>query len=161
PANGSALPSWLNLSSSGVLSATQVPNTAITSQFTVRVTDSVGISASLPLTITIPNIALTVTTTTLPSAEQTQASYTATLAAQGGSGTYSWKLASGSLPAGLNLASNGSISGSPAANATTQTFTVQATDTANSASTGTSQPLTITVTPQVAIVAPAPAGLVA
>src|SRR5262249_14777283 len=134
-ANGSTLPTWLNLSN-GVLSATQVPSTATTSQFTVRVTDSVGISASLPLTITVPNIALTITTTSLPSAEQTQASYIATLAAQGGSGSYSWKLASGTLPAGLNLASNGSISGSPAANATTQTFTVQATDTANSASTG-------------------------
>src|SRR5262249_42080565 len=140
---------------------TQVPSTATTSQFTVRVTDSVGISASLPLTITVPNIALTITTTSLPSAEQTQASYSATLAAQGGSGSYSWKLASGTLPAGLNLASSGSISGSPAANATTQTFTVQATDTANSASTGTSQPLTIAIIPALAIVPPAPAGLVA
>src|SRR5262249_59946568 len=102
-----------------------------------------------------------IVTLSLPSAEQTQASYSASLTAQGGSGTYSWTPVSGSLPTGLNLAANGSISGSPAANATTQTFTVQVTDSADSANTSTSQPLTITINPQVAITPPSPASLAA
>jgi len=155
-ANGSTLPSWLILSSGGVLSATQVPTTANTAQFTVKVTDSANVTASLQLTVTV---AVKIVSTTLPSAEQTQAAYTATLAAQGGSGTYSWTVASGTLPAGLNLAANGSISGSPQAGATTQTFTVQASDTANPANTSTSQPLTLSINSKVAIAEPSPASL--
>src|SRR5262249_24959066 len=52
-ANGSTLPSWLSLSSGGILSATQVPTNANTAQFTVQVTDSVNVVASLPLTVTV------------------------------------------------------------------------------------------------------------
>src|SRR5262249_50573168 len=155
-ANGSTLPSWLSLSTSGTLSATQVPTTGNTAQFTVRVTDSANVTASLQLTLTV---AVKIVTANLPSAEQTQAAYTATLSAQGGSGTYSWTVASGTLPAGLNLAANGSISGSPQAGATTQTFTVQASDTANPANTSTSQPLTLSINPKVAIAEPSAASL--
>src|SRR5262249_3400587 len=156
-ANGSPLPPWLTFNN-GVLSATQVPTSANTAHFTVQVTDSANVVSSLPLTVTVP---VKIVTLSLPSAEQTQASYSASLTAQGGSGTYSWTPVSGSLPTGLNLAANGSISGSPAANATTQTFTVQVTDSADSANTSTSQPLTITINPQVAITPPSPASLAA
>jgi hypothetical protein len=40
-------------------------------------------------------------------------SYTFTLTASGGTGTQTWDLASGSLPIGLNLSSNGAITGTP------------------------------------------------
>jgi hypothetical protein len=154
-ANGSILPVWLSLSPGGVLSATSVPTSAIDSQFTVKVTDGANVTASLPLTLTVP---IKITTASLPAAEQTQASYSAALAAQGGSGTYSFTISTGSLPAGLTLAANGSISGTPAANAATQMFTVQATDTANAIAT---QQFTISINPQVAIVAPSPQSLTA
>lgn len=77
---------------------------------------------------------LSVTTTSLASATVGTA-YTASLAASGGSGTgYSWKVSSGSLPAGLSLATGGSISGTPTT-AGTANFTVQVTDSASDTAT--------------------------
>jgi Putative Ig domain/Abnormal spindle-like microcephaly-assoc'd, ASPM-SPD-2-Hydin len=56
---------------------------------------------------------LQISTTALP-AGQVQSTYTASLAASGGTAPYSWSLSSGSLPSGLSLsASSGTISGSP------------------------------------------------
>jgi hypothetical protein len=49
------------------------------------------------------------------------------LAATGGSGTYTWTVGGGALPAGLTLSSNGSVYGDPAV-AGTFNFTVQVTD---------------------------------
>ena len=58
--------------------------------------------------------------------------YTTSLAATGGTGTYTWTITSGALPPGLNW-SNGTISGTPtaAAVAGTYSFTAQAADTQN------------------------------
>jgi hypothetical protein len=53
--------------------------------------------------------------------------YSATLEATGGTAPYSWTVISGSLPAGLNLASNGVITGTPTAQGTAG-FTVQVVD---------------------------------
>ena len=56
-------------------------------------------------------------------------SYNQTLAAEGGVEPYHWQVAAGSLPSGLNLnSSTGAITGQPAANYGTATFTVQASD---------------------------------
>lgn len=49
------------------------------------------------------------------------------LLASGGSAPYTWSVASGALPAGLTLASDGTLSGTPATTGTAS-FTVQATD---------------------------------
>ena len=59
-----------------------------------------------------------VTTTSLPSGAAGSA-YSGTLLATGGDGSYTWTLASGSapLPAGLGLATNGDITGTPSASA--------------------------------------------
>jgi hypothetical protein len=81
-------------------------------------------------------------TTTVPTATATQA-YADTLQASGGSGTYVWSVASGALPSGLTLAATGVISGTPSA-AGTASFTVQASDAANPASSA-SQALTMAV----------------
>jgi hypothetical protein len=53
--------------------------------------------------------------------------FSATLAATGGSGTYTWSVSSGTLPAGLTLSSAGLITGTPTA-AGLSNFTVQAAD---------------------------------
>lgn len=67
-----------------------------------------------------------VTTTTLPLAQATVA-YTANVQASGGTSPYAWTLVSGTLPAGLTLASDGTISGTPTADAA-YSFRVRVTD---------------------------------
>jgi hypothetical protein len=80
--------------------------------------------------------------------------YSATLKASGGTTPYSWKIASGSLPAGLSLsASSGAISGKPSSSGTS-TFTAEVTDASSSTAKKSfsvavaegTQPLTITTT---------------
>ncbi len=60
-------------------------------------------------------------------------SYSQTLAASGGSGTYTFTITSGSLPAGLTLGSGGSITGTPTT-AGTVSFTAQVSDSAQATS---------------------------
>ena len=93
--------------------------------FTVRVTDAASQSATRALTVQV-GAALTVTTTSLPSATIGSA-YNSQLSASGGTTPYSWTITSGTLPAGLSLGSGGLISGTPTA-AGSSTFIVQVTD---------------------------------
>ena len=82
-----------------------------------------------------------ITTTSLP-AGITGQPYSATLAATGGTGPYTWSISTGSLPSGLTLnSSTGVISGTPASPPGTASFTVQVTDANSSTAT---QPLSIT-----------------
>jgi len=61
--------------------------------------------------------------------------YSASLSAVGGSGSgYSWTVSSGTLPAGLSLAANGTISGTPSISGTFA-FTAQVTDSASDTAT--------------------------
>lgn len=83
---------------------------------------------------------LTITTSSLPDGNVGVA-YSQNLVAIGGTPAYSWSLFSGSLPPGLNLASNGTISGDPTT-AGTYNFTVQVTDQVPDTDT---QPLSITI----------------
>jgi hypothetical protein len=69
---------------------------------------------------------LVITTTALPAGGQS-APYSFQIAASGGVLPYTWTLLSGTLPAGLSLASNGQIAGTPTTLQTTN-FTVQVTD---------------------------------
>ncbi len=85
--------------------------------------------------------ALAVGTSSLPKAGVTIA-YSQTLSVSGGSAPYTWAVTSGTLPAGLTLASStGVISGTPTT-AGISTFTVQVTDNIGGTST---QSLSITV----------------
>jgi hypothetical protein len=94
-------------------------------------------------TIGVGPIALAVQTTTLPAGEVEQ-TYGANLTAIGGSGSYSWSVVGGALPAGLTLdAVTGAISGTPTADGISS-FTVQVQDGALSTAT---QALSITVDP--------------
>ncbi|HTQ50836.1 MAG TPA: N,N-dimethylformamidase beta subunit family domain-containing protein, partial [Candidatus Acidoferrales bacterium] len=87
---------------------------------------------------------LSITTSSLPGGIQ-NAAYATTLAASGGTTPYTWAIASGSLPPGLNLNTNsGAITGTPGSIGT-YSFTVQASDASQPAQMAT-QPLSITVT---------------
>ena len=135
-AAGSTLPAGLTLSSSGTISGT--PTAPGTSNFSVKVTDASSgnegtCSQTLQLSITIKPAALTITTTSLPSG-LVGAAYSASLAASGGSGTITWSVTAGSLPAGLTLNASGSISGTPTT-ALPYSFTVTATDSGTPAQT--------------------------
>jgi uncharacterized repeat protein (TIGR03803 family) len=70
--------------------------------------------------------ALTVTTTSLPSGSVGTA-YSQMLNASGGQPPYVWTNIAGTLPSGLTLATNGSLSGTPTGNGTFN-FVVQVTD---------------------------------
>ncbi len=127
-----ALPAGLRLvASSGVING--VPAVSGTFSFTVSVSDSSNPvqtqTAAISITIAAAPVSdppLAVTTASL-AAGTVNASYTATLAASGGTSPYAWALASGTLPAGLTLSSGGVISGTPTASGTSS-FTVRVTD---------------------------------
>ena len=73
-------------------------------------------------------VPLPITTSSLPDAS-IGVPYSATLQATGGTPPFSWKVVTGSLPAGLTLNKNsGTISGTPSSTATTSTFKVKVKD---------------------------------
>src|SRR5438105_7162104 len=76
--------------------------------------------------------ALAITTTSLPDGMASQP-YTAHLQASGGSGSFTWKIGSGSLPAGLSLSSAGDLTGTPTTVATSS-FSLEVDDTAGASS---------------------------
>uniref|UniRef100_Q01RC5 Ig family protein n=1 Tax=Solibacter usitatus (strain Ellin6076) TaxID=234267 RepID=Q01RC5_SOLUE len=135
-----ALPAGLSLASDGSITGT--PTTAGTASFTVQVKDSSGATATKQLSIAIAPAGLTVTTASLPGGTVGTA-YQQTLAATGGSGGDTWSVSAGALPAGLSLASDGSITGTPTA-AATASFTAQVKD--SSGATATKQ-LSIAIAP--------------
>jgi len=69
---------------------------------------------------------ITITTSSLPGGTK-DVSYSASVAGAGGSGSYSFSVTSGSLPAGLTISNDGLISGTPTASGTSN-FTVTLTD---------------------------------
>lgn len=140
-ASGSFAACGLTLSSAGVLSgATPLSGTC---GATVRVTDSVGAIDTQALSVTIAGAAaLAITTASLPSAT-VGVSYTASLAATGGTAPYAWAVSSGALCAGLALSSGGNITGTPSGTPGTCAFTGRVTDAALTVAT---RALSITLT---------------
>lgn len=147
-----SLPAGLTLSSAGVISGTPTGTVTGAINFTVKVTDSetpTAQSATKALSITISTAPLSVTTTSLPTGV-VGSTYSATLAAAGGAGSYSWAVTTGSLPAGLTLnTSTGAITGTPTASSAT--FTVTVTDGETPTPQTATKQLTITVNPKLAI----------
>ncbi|MGO4314067.1 putative Ig domain-containing protein, partial [Pseudomonas sp. KB_15] len=116
--------------------------------FTYTATNGAGTSAPATVTVTVsaPTINYALPS---PTAATTGVPYSQSLAmASGGAAPYTYTLASGALPSGISLASNGTLAGT-ATSAGTYNFTVRATD----SSTGvgpfskTSSPLTLSVLP--------------
>ena len=104
------LPSGLTLGSAGILSG--VPAGSGTYTVTVRATDSSSPTqaATRQLTLVVVRSPLQVTSRTSVTATVGVA-YASYLAASGGTTPYSWSIASGSLPPGLTLSTNGLLQG--------------------------------------------------
>jgi hypothetical protein len=120
------IPPGLTLNSGGG-GITGTPTQSGTFNFSVKLSDSAGLSATKSLSITIaPAPALSVTTTTLANGALNM-TYSSVLSATGGAAPYSWSLAGGNLPAGMGLSASGVISGTPTATGTS-TITVEVTD---------------------------------
>ena len=129
-----SLPAGLTLSATtGTVSGT--PTASGSSTFTVKVTDSTSPTAqtatkSLAITVAAVPVPVEITTSSLPSG-QVAVSYSTSLAAIDGTSPYKWSITSGALPAGLSLASGGTITGTPTTSGTF-TFTVHVADSASS-----------------------------
>ncbi len=137
--NGGTLPNGLALSGQGTISGTPILNGEFA--VTIRVTDSIGGTATASYTITIGGSGtLAITTTNLPSAPLGQP-YNAAVVVSGGVLPYSFSIIGGNLPPGISLQANGGLSGTPSA-AGTYTFIVRVTDNFGSA---TQQSLSILV----------------
>ncbi|QWV93144.1 putative Ig domain-containing protein [Geomonas oryzisoli] len=119
------LPAGLTLNgSTGVIAG--VPGTAGSYAFTVRVADSDGASVTGSFTITVYQ-PVQIGTTSLAGG-YAGASYSQSLSASGGTGSYAWSVVSGSLPAGLSLnQATGQIAGTPSV-AGSSNFTVECRD---------------------------------
>lgn len=123
-----ALPAGLSLSTGGTI--TGVPTVAGSATFTVQVRDAALATINRDFTIAISPATqpLTVVSNALAGGALNN-SYSQTLAATGGTAPYTWSVVGGALPAGLTLASNGTISGTPT-DLGTVNFTVQVRDAA-------------------------------
>jgi hypothetical protein len=154
---GSSLPAGLSLSKGGRITGT--PTTAGTYSVDVTAKDSAGNTASATFSIVIEG-SVSITTSTLPTGYVGDLYTQTTLAATGGSGSFTWTWAAAtgsSLPAGLNLSTAGVITGTPAT-AGTYSVVVTATDTASHKATAT---LSIVVDASVSVTtASLPAGYV-
>ncbi|PHV25239.1 autotransporter outer membrane beta-barrel domain-containing protein, partial [Janthinobacterium sp. BJB426] len=118
------LPAGMSLSAGGVLSGT--PTAGGTFNFTVRATDSLAINGTRPYTLTVSAPTITIAPTTLP-AMTVGLAYSQAITGGGGTAAYSYAVTAGSVPAGLSLAANGTLSGTPTV-AGAYSFTVTATD---------------------------------
>ncbi len=123
-----ALPAGITLNgSSGALTGT--PGSVGSFAFSVTATDSTSGTPSQGTrgyTLNIAAPPIVVAPSTLPAATRGTA-YSQTLSAGGGTAPYTYALASGALPAGLTLASNGTLSGTATVEGSFN-FTVTATD---------------------------------
>ncbi len=124
-----ALPGGLTLGKNGLITG-QAEAIGL-STFTVKVTDASGHSATGVLTINVDPFDQVLTIETVnPPPGSTGQLYNFTIAALGGVPPYQWALVSpaGSLPAGVSLVSNGTLTGEPQYDGTS-TFQVSVTDT--------------------------------
>lgn len=129
-------------------SITYTPSAAYsgTDSFTYTATNVGGTSAPATVTVTVSSPTVTYAPSS-PAAGTVGTAYSQTLAsASGGTGPYTYTIASGALPAGISLASNGTLSGTPTAGGTFN-FTITATDSSTGTGpfTATSGTLTLTV----------------
>jgi hypothetical protein len=120
------LPPGLHLTSTGILSGTPTASGIFAMTLSVADSEHPAQMTSKEISLSV-NLALQITTTTLPNSSPGVA-YSAALGAIGGMAPYSWTIENGSLPNGLSLdANSGAISGAPVAPGTSS-FTVQVSD---------------------------------
>ncbi|MEG9431155.1 beta strand repeat-containing protein [Terriglobus sp. ADX1] len=138
------LPPGITLHSDCTLTGT--PTSAGTFSVNVSVHDSASpvnsTTAAVPITILGATSSLTLTG---PANATVSKPYSGAIGVTGGTAPYTCVINSGSLPAGLTMAANCSITGTPTA-AGTSTFNVTATDSGSPAKTGTAN-IVMTVNP--------------
>ena len=98
------------------------------------------------ITITVQAAAPSISTSSPLPAGTVKKPYSQTLAATGGTGTYSWSVSAGTLPAGLNLSAAGVLSGTPTA-AGTFNFTFQVTGGGTA-----TKPFSMTINPALVVI---------
>ena len=137
------VPPGLTVAPAGVIHGT--PTSGGSFNFTLTVIDARQATNSKIFTIVVGggSSRLTITTTSLPSGTVGQ-SYSQTLTATGGTPPYTWAGSLSQIPAGLSLASNGTISGTPTSSPGTFSIPVQVTDAAGTTASGT---VTLTINP--------------
>ncbi|MDH5199158.1 MAG: Ig domain-containing protein, partial [Gemmatimonadota bacterium] len=109
-----ALPAGLSLSGAGALSGT--PTVDGSFDFTVTVTSG-PITGTQAYTLTIlPPAVITSPTSPLTTGGQGSLYPNTAFTATGGTGSYSWAVTSGALPAGLSLSAAGTLTGTPTTN---------------------------------------------
>jgi len=114
PTSAGAWSFWVNLSDQNPPSADWCRPSEAQRQFTITIN---GPGSGNPGPAPAPAPALSIVTSGLPGAT-VGTSYSTTLTASGGSGTKSWTIAAGSLPAGLSLSPTGVLSGTPTTSGT-------------------------------------------
>ncbi|GAB3753153.1 hypothetical protein GCM10028817_18540 [Spirosoma pomorum] len=119
-----ALPAGMTLTSSGTLSGT--PTAGGTFNFTVRAIDVGGFISTRAYSLAIAAPTITVSPASLPNGTAGTA-YSLNITASGGTSPYTYAVTAGALPAGMTLAANGVLSGTPTVSGTF-TFTVRAQD---------------------------------
>ncbi|PYI39323.1 hypothetical protein CVS30_04990 [Arthrobacter psychrolactophilus] len=117
------LPAGLSLTANGLLTGT--PSVAGDYDLDVTLTDVYGSSSNETASLTVAPVVV-VTPADLPGA-QTGSDYSQQLTASGGTGPYTFAVTAGSLPAGLALATDGELTGTPTVHGSSS-FTVTATD---------------------------------
>jgi uncharacterized protein (TIGR03437 family) len=120
-----SLPAGLSLSSSGQITGT--PTTPGTVQFGVHVTDTAKGDVRAIFSLTIQAAKLTISTQPPPPSGAVGVNYSYNFSATGGSPPYNWSVSSGTLPPGLALAPNGSLTGAPTTTGSFN-FTIQVSD---------------------------------
>ncbi|MBB2775704.1 UNVERIFIED_ORG: outer membrane autotransporter protein [Comamonas terrigena] len=140
------LPAGLTLASNGTLSGT--PTAGGTFNLTVRATDSstgtgAPFSTDRAYTLTVNAATITLIPGSLPAASVGTA-YSSMVTASGGTAPYGYAVTSGALPAGLTLAPNGTLSGTPTAGGTFN-FTITATDSSSGTPSTGSQAYTLSL----------------
>jgi hypothetical protein len=95
--------------------------------YTITATDARGATVTEEKTLLVLRLPATIALDDTLADGTVGAAYTGAVAATGGNGPYTYAVTSGTLPAGLTLASNGAVSGTPTT-AATSAFTVTATD---------------------------------
>ncbi|MDQ0995413.1 uncharacterized protein with beta-barrel porin domain [Phyllobacterium ifriqiyense] len=118
-----ALPAGLSLAGDRI---SGTPTAAGSFTFTVRATDANGFTGERQYTLAIEPPTIIVSPDNLPGGNASNDYGSVTLAADGGTGPYTFQVSAGALPTGLNLA-GAVISGAPTI-AGSFTFTVTATD---------------------------------
>lgn len=124
-ASGSSLPAGLSLSSAGSLTGT--PTTYGDYDFFIQVSDAESATNSREFSMTIDPAVLALGSSSPTNGEEGTVYAGHTFSASGGVPSYTFSLASGSLPAGLSLSSAGSLTGTTTAQGS-YNFTIKVVD---------------------------------